>query len=106
MLKHFETETIWEGKFSTEPPFDFRKAWHDLWREIHTKQDPTQEWWDSIVKKVSSYFCSCGDFLRDYVATNQPRFDDWFAYSWELHNAVNEKLGKPQLPIEEAKAIW
>jgi len=88
------------------PTAQLAPNFHVLWREIHTNPDATQEWWDGIVKKVSSYFCSCGDFLKTYVTTNPPRFDDWFRWTWELHNAVNHKLNKPNITLDEAKAIW
>lgn len=82
--------------------------WAPIWKEIHTKEDPDQGWWDGIVKKVSSYFCACGDFLKSHIAANPPRFNDWFSYSWELHNAVNAKpeLNKPQQSFNDALACW
>jgi hypothetical protein len=30
----------------------------------------------------------------------------FFAWGVALHNAVNRKLGKPELTIEEARRIW
>ena len=64
-----------------------------LWDEIHTKQNPTREWFETWRAKVPNFSgCGCGDFLRDYCIANPPRFKDFPRWSWELHNAVNAKL--------------
>jgi hypothetical protein len=44
-----------------------------------------------------------------YKALNPPDFSSPTAYwlwGYNLHNWVNRKLGKPELTIEEALAIW
>jgi hypothetical protein len=77
-----------------------------LWLEVHTKKDPTPEWFCDWVSRVPNSGCGCLDSLRDYIKRNPPRFDDWFAYTVELHNAVNAKLKKPQLSIDEALTLY
>lgn len=72
-----------------------------LWREIHLKQFPDSEWWESIRSRVRKLVCKCDDFLNDYLAGNPVRFDDWKTFSWELHNAVNVKLSKPEFTLEQ-----
>lgn len=68
---------------------------HSLWDEIHAKENPTTEWFASWCSRVPNFSgCGCGDFLHDYCIANPPRFDDWPSWSWELHNAVNVKVGR------------
>jgi len=83
-----------------------RERWHALWREIHTQDAPSEEWWLGIVLKVRRMSCQCDQFLKSYLPTNPPRYDDWFAWTVELHNDVNAKLGKPQVALQEAREIW
>jgi hypothetical protein len=81
-------------------------AFPKIWRDIHTEQNPNPIWWDGIVRQIQSLFCDCGQFLETYVCTNPPRYNDWFAWSWELHEAVNAKLGYGSMSIDNARACW
>jgi hypothetical protein len=69
-----------------------QELFHALWNEIHTKENPDDEWFATWRAKVPSFSgCGCGEFLDDYCVANPPRFDDFPRWSWELHNAVNAK---------------
>jgi hypothetical protein len=65
-----------------------------LWAELHSKKNPTQEWFESWLLRVPE-FCGCQTSFREYLPTNPPRYDDWRRWSVEAHNWVNAKLGKP-----------
>ena len=59
--------------------------------------------------KIPQYGCSCKKFYAEWKAENAPDFtspEAFFAWGVRLHNAVNRKLGKPELTIDEAKKIW
>jgi hypothetical protein len=72
-----------------------RELFHDLWREIHTKDNPDAEWFATWRSRVPSFSdCGCSVFLDDYCKANPLRFDDFPRWSWELHNAVNAKLSR------------
>lgn len=75
------------------------------WLELHCKLNPTQEWFDDWISRIPST-CGCGDDFPKVVELNPPRFDDWFAYSVDLHNAINKKLGKPLVNLHEAKLLY
>jgi len=80
--------------------------YHDLWRECHTKQDANAEWFVDWLNRVPKT-CGCNKSLQAILdELGQPDYTDWFAYSVRLHNAVNRKLGKPELSLDEAMAIW
>ena len=76
-----------------------------LWAELHTVDRPSAQFFDNWLSRVPSY-CGCADHFREILAANPVRWDDFFAWSVEAHNAVNEYLGKPTLSLEEAAIIW
>ena len=77
-----------------------------LWAELHFKTDATAEWFANWLKRVPSYGCKCRDAFEAIIKVNPPRFDDWFAWTVEVHNAVNRKLGRKEWTLDEAVARW
>ena len=62
--------------------------------------------WDLTIPQ---YECNCRRFYADWKAANPPDFSSpeaFFAWGVALHNAVNAKLGKPEITIDEALSIW
>ena len=60
-------------------------------------------------KTIPHYGCACRQFYQDYKTDMPPDFstpEAFFAWGVALHNAVNRKLGKPELTIDEALSIW
>jgi hypothetical protein len=58
---------------------------------------------------IPQYGCQCKAFYRAWKAENAPDFSSpeaFFAWGVSLHNAVNAKLGKPQITLDEAYSIW
>jgi hypothetical protein len=58
---------------------------------------------------IPQYECGCRAFYAKHKAANPPDFtspEAFFAWGVRLHNAVNTKLGKPEITIEEAYSIW
>jgi len=92
--------------FSRMPKGNTPRQFYELWAELHTKKNTESEWFESWIEKVPQFDCGCRSWIRDYIANNPPRFNDWFAYSHELHNSVNTKLHKPQQSLDDAKACW
>ena len=93
-------------------PIDFESLWPTiesigpkLWAELHTAERPSLEWFNAWLSRVPLY-CDCVDHFRDVLAANPIRLDDFFAWSVEVHNAVNEYLGKPILSLEDALQRW
>jgi hypothetical protein len=92
--------------FQLEKSGDLLKQFRDLWKELHCKVDPTAEWFDSWVSRIPSIDCDCRSWIRDYLLKNPSRFNDWFRFTWELHNAVNVKLDHQQITMERAIRRW
>jgi len=81
-----------------------------LWKELHTKKNPTQKWfldWLSKVPNTSS--CgSCQTWSINWIDIlgNEPDYENWFPWSVKFHNAVNTKLTRKQWTLEEAITCW
>ena len=67
---------------------------------------------DSIGKLIVSFggalpCCKCRSSVRMLWKSQQGiALQDDFERVWMLHNAVNRKLGKPELPFDNAQRIW
>jgi hypothetical protein len=73
------------------------EVYHALWKEVHNKkQEATPEWFADWLGRVPSAGCGCRAWLRDYIEKNPPIYGEGFyEYSVFLHDAVNQKRGKP-----------
>ena len=77
------------------------------WAELHTKQDPSKEWFAEWLARIPKWRCDCVNKLLPWLEANPPRFgDDWFGFTHELHNFVNEDLERPLFSLQDAKALW
>ena len=66
---------------------------HSLWRELHSKQNPTPEWFADWVKRVPNFGCGCRNWLREYIKNNPPTFgEDFYEWTIRLHDAVSAKV--------------
>lgn len=76
----------------------------DHWRKLHTTIFTPQEFelWIQAIPGCSS----CQRDFRRLIENNAPRFDDWHKWTWEIHNAVNEKLGKQLIAWTDAIQLW
>lgn len=69
------------------------------WSILHECTTPTEEWYAWWLTLVPSYDCACRDNWRALTAESPPPFGDVETFrKWaiDMHNKVNEKLGKPQ----------
>jgi hypothetical protein len=96
---------------------------HSLWRELHTYPIATQHlwsvadaetWFAAWKQRVPHAGCDCGRHWAELIAVLPPRFEsayDFFIWSWEAHNAVNDKLrdsqgGHANFSLAEAIALY
>jgi hypothetical protein len=88
----------------------------NLWRELHTraleyKGHNDRYYLKQFSKKIPSYStgCRCKEEWVKWVKSNPPVFgkgDEYFRWTVRGHNAINRKLGKKELTVEEAKRIY
>lgn len=76
----------------------------DHWRKLHTTLFTPEEFelWIQGIPGCSS----CQRDFRRILKTLPPRYDDWNHWTWEVHNTVNKKLGKPEITWEDARILW
>lgn len=86
----------WSGKSQAQLERSKRiELCGQLWTELHAQENPTRFWFAAWLSRVPNFGCSCRRDFSEYLKTNPPRFDDFYAWSVEAHNWVNAKLGKP-----------
>jgi hypothetical protein len=96
-------QSITENKIKIEE--EGRIAWKALHRAGYSNMisDNWLETWEALIPK---YNCQCLNEWKKIRTAIPFRPEDQFAWAWEVHQAVNKKLGKAGLSIEEAKAIF
>ena len=88
----------------------------DLWKELHTnayKYTGTNDsaFLTAFGRKIPRYIkgCSCQEFWNNWVRTNPAVYGpnkEYFAWTVKTHNAVNKKLGKPEMTLEDALKLY
>ena len=84
--------------------YSHASKYHELWREWHTKEDPTLEWIADWLNRVPKS-CGCGKSFFDWLTKNPPDFQNWFEYSVAGHNFVNRKLKKIEYGFLDARLL-
>jgi hypothetical protein len=88
---------------------------NELWKELHThamNHDGTNDanFLLFFGSKIPRYLsgCRCYEFWNTWTIINVPVYDvdKYFEWTVRLHNAVNTKLNKPEISIEEAKILY
>lgn len=76
-----------------------------MWKRLHTATAADAAWITSYTANVPCGPCKAGWLA---ILKEMPPIygDGWFAWTVEAHNAVNAKLGKPQMEFAEARARW
>lgn len=99
------SEAKWEPVTFGPPMITIEEVGRRKWSEFHTMEltpESLAEWEAGI----PSFGCDCKSKYREIKAANPPRFEDPHRWKWEIHNAVNAKLGKPLFAWEDYAARW
>lgn len=78
------------------------------WAKLHSYTGCDPQWLD-LWQFFIPQRCDCKDGYQKILEEMPPDFtspEAFFAWGVALHNAVNTKLGKPELTIDEARKIW
>lgn len=103
--------------------FDFKPVvtadrGNKAWSAIHSRyasdgawdEQQERQWYeDEWLPMIPSYGCSCKEEWKKLTEQYPIDFstrENAFRSLWELHNKVNEKLGKPTITLEQAKDQW
>lgn len=78
-----------------------------LWAELHTCVRPSSEWMASFTARVP---CGeCRGHWQELLTTMPPDYSSpaaFWRWSVDAHNAVNRRIGKPEITRESAYEIW
>ena len=74
------------------------------WLKLHTTRFTPEEF-ENWIRQIPGC-SSCQRDFRNIIKDSPPRFDDWERWTWEVHNAVNEKLGKSAFSWQDACTIY
>ncbi len=85
----------------------------ELWNELHTRalnhdgSDDTK-YLIEFSKRIPRYTtgCACREFWNNWIRSNPPKFDDYFKWTVDTHNAVNAKLNKPKISLDMALEMF
>ena len=87
-----------------------------LWKELHTRAlemnngENDTPFLTQFATKIPKYTkCNCKAFWKKYIRSNPPKFGsngEYFAWTVNCHNAVNQKLGKPIVSLGDAKKLY
>lgn len=82
-----------------------------LWAELHLYGLRggrwSLDWWQGWVDALPFDGCPCEEHFRSYCQQWPPeRAIDFFAWGVELHNAVNARIGRPEISVEDARELW
>jgi hypothetical protein len=103
----------WEVDRSHEfisPPI--AKSGPRFWAELHLfalRHKTDREdwlWFDEWRQALPFDNCPCKVHLDAFVKENPPDWKDLFAWSVALHNDVNDRIGKPTISVDDARAVW
>ena len=89
---------------SSQTQIETIEAQRAHWRKLHTTR-LTETEFEDWVRQIPGCV-SCQRDFRKLIETIPPRFHDWHKWTFEVHNAVNAKLGKPNITFEEACKQW
>ena len=85
----------------------------ELWIELHKhalEYTGTNDYAyiSKFGKRIPRYTtgCSCQEFWNKWIYLHPPDYNDYFAWTVKVHNAVNAKLNKPQMSVEDALKIY
>ena len=94
---------------ANEKPPEFVHSGTLAWMALHSYRGCDESWLKGWEKMIPSGGCGCVDGYKKFLEELPPDFstgDAFFAWGVNLHNAVNRKLNKPEISLEQAFALW
>jgi hypothetical protein len=96
---------------AAQPESDRIQRHRAHWAELHGyspevwDEAAAREWFADWQRRIPNIACDCRRHWRELVAEMPPDFSSreaFFAWTVEAHNAVNSRIGKPLVTLEEA----
>jgi len=102
--EHLEYEPVEQHELS--------KHGSRFWAELHlfSVRRPSEElafqWLEHWMSSIPFNKCPCKQHFDEYIRVYPPDYKSLFEWGVNLHNAVNKRIFKPQVTIEEALELW
>lgn len=80
------------------------RMWGELHRRALSVGGADSTWLQNFGASIP-----CGECRAHWTAAvieNPPQWDGYFEWTVFMHNAVNVRLGKPIVTVEEARSLW
>jgi hypothetical protein len=82
-----------------------------FWAELHLfalrhMGEDSSEWFGAWIDDLPFGECPCAKHLHEYLKENPPDWEDFFLWTVDLHNAVNDRIGKPTISVDDAAELW
>ena len=107
------TRVIKASKFDVQQVYITLKSkeeqGREAWTSLHEYQGCSPTFVRDWEKLIPSYGCTCRKDYEEIKKLHPFDYstpDRFFLSGIHLHNAVNRKLGKPEVSIEDARKIW
>jgi hypothetical protein len=92
-----------------------RERGRNLWGELHCRAinhdgSNDQKFINEFTAKIPRFMtgCPCNEFWNNWLRTHPINYEKGKYFEWtvECHNAVNKKLNKPTVGLNEAEQYW
>lgn len=100
----------------SQPPLSHEERGRRAWKLLHEYRlavwsaKEAEAWFRKTwMRQIPRYGCNCSSEFKKILDLLPPRFetyDDFFLWTVDAHNAVNERLGRPSISLHEALTIW
>lgn len=82
-----------------------------FWAELHLygvrhRGKNSTGWFNEWKESLPFDGCPCKEHLDEWISENPPDWKEFFTWGIDLHNAVNLRIGKPTMDIENARLLW
>ncbi|MBS0328213.1 MAG: hypothetical protein JSR30_00040 [Proteobacteria bacterium] len=86
-------------------PLTAPAVWKELHRRALVREGDDSEWLADFGRRIAGS-CECRQQWFSDLKVLPPDFTRYFEWTVAIHNAVNRRLEKPELSVEEAREIW
>jgi hypothetical protein len=79
------------------------------WAELHLfalRGNKNEQWLADWAESLPFEGCPCEAHFKQYMAENPPDWGRIFDWSIDLHNSVNDRIGRPTLSYDDARLLW
>ena len=94
-----------------DPSYPLQRDGGRFWAELHLfalrhRGRNAIGWFNDWAASLPFNGCPCEQHFNDWIAENPIDWENFFQWTIDLHNAVNMRIGKPTMAVEDARKYW